>query len=68
MLSQYELKDLICRHPQVLLAGVVTLQDVMETMDAEMNEDYAKLGGLSAEEDLEEPVKFSIRKRLPWLY
>lgn len=46
----------------------MTLQDVMETMDAEMNEDYAKLGGLSAEEDLEEPVKFSIRKRLPWLY
>lgn len=49
------------------IAGVVTLQDVMETMDAEMNEDYAKLGGLSAEEDLEEPVSTSIKKRLPWL-
>ena len=41
------------------ILGVVTLQDVMETMDDEMNEDYAKLGGLSAEEDLEEPVKLS---------
>lgn len=49
------------------ILGVVTAQDVMETMDAEMNEDYAKLGGLSAQEDLEEPIKLSIRKRLPWL-
>lgn len=49
------------------ILGVVTLQDVMETMDDEMNEDYAKLGGLSAEEDLEEPVKLSMKKRLPWL-
>ena len=32
-----------------------------------MGEDYAKLGGLSAEEDLKEPVKQSVRKRLPWL-
>lgn len=49
------------------ILGVVTSQDVMETMDDAMSEDYAKLGGLSAEEDLEEPVKLSMKKRLPWL-
>ena len=49
------------------ILGVVTAQDVLETVDAEMGEDYAKLGGLSAEEDLEEPVKLSVKKRLPWL-
>lgn len=49
------------------ILGVVTSQDVLETVDDEMSEDYAKLGGLSAEEDLEEPVSLSIRKRLPWL-
>lgn len=32
-----------------------------------MGEDYAKLGGLSAEEDLNEPVLASVKKRLPWL-
>ena len=32
-----------------------------------MAEDYAKLGGLSAEEDLNEPVVDSVKKRLPWL-
>ncbi|MCH4035651.1 MAG: magnesium transporter [Lachnospiraceae bacterium] len=49
------------------IVGVVTASDVIETMDAEMSEDYAKLGGLSAEEDLKEPVRLSMKKRLPWL-
>lgn len=32
-----------------------------------MGEDYAKLAGLTAEEDLNEPIETSIKKRLPWL-
>lgn len=34
------------------LVGVLTSQDIMELVDDEMGEDYAKLAGLSAEEDL----------------
>lgn len=49
------------------LIGVLTSQDIMELVDDEMSEDYAKLAGLSAEEDLNEPLKESIKKRLPWL-
>lgn len=49
------------------LIGVLTSQDIMELIDDEMGEDYAKLAGLSAEEDLNEPLKKSISKRLPWL-
>ncbi|MBR6380685.1 MAG: magnesium transporter, partial [Lachnospiraceae bacterium] len=33
----------------------------------EMGEDYAKLAGLTAEEDLNEKTRESMRKRLPWL-
>ena len=33
----------------------------------ELGEDYAKLGGLTAGEDLEEPLRRSVTKRLPWL-
>lgn len=47
--------------------GVITAQDIIEVVDDEMGEDYAKLAGLSAEEDLEEPLKDSVKKRLPWL-
>lgn len=49
------------------ILGVVTANDVVEVVDDEMGEDYAKLGGLSAEEDLNEPIRESVKKRLPWL-
>ncbi|MDY3920489.1 MAG: magnesium transporter [Candidatus Limivivens sp.] len=49
------------------LLGVITSQSVIEVLDDEMGEDYAKLAGLTAEEDLKEPLKESMKKRLPWL-
>lgn len=49
------------------ILGVITAQDLIEVVDEEMGEDYAMLGGLTAEEDLQEPVLQSIRKRMPWL-
>ncbi len=49
------------------LIGVITSQDLVEVVDEEMGEDYAKLAGLTAEEDLNEPLGQSIRKRIPWL-
>ena len=49
------------------IIGIITAQDVVEALDDEMSEDYAKLAGLSAEEDLSESTKESIKKRLPWL-
>lgn len=47
------------------ILGVITAQDIVEVVDEEMGEDYAKLAGLSDEEDLDEPLSKSIRKRLP---
>lgn len=49
------------------IVGIITAQDVVEAVDDEMGEDYAKLAGLTAEEDLQETTKQSIKKRLPWL-
>ncbi|MDE6363743.1 MAG: magnesium transporter [Lachnospiraceae bacterium] len=49
------------------MIGVLTSQNILELIDDELGEDYARLAGLSAEEDLNEPLKRSIRKRLPWL-
>ena len=49
------------------LKGVLTSQDISELVDDELGEDYAKLAGLSAEENLHEPLKRSVGKRLPWL-
>ena len=49
------------------LIGVITSHDLMEVVEDELNEDYAKLAGLASEEDLEEPIRLSVKKRLPWL-
>ena len=49
------------------LVGIITSSDVVELVDDEMGDDYAKLGGLTGEEDLNENVFESVKKRLPWL-
>ncbi|WP_167956101.1 magnesium transporter [Anaerosporobacter faecicola] len=50
------------------LIGVITSQNIVEVVDDEMGDDYAKLAGLTAEEDLNETLLQSMKKRLPWLF
>ena len=49
------------------LLGVITSASIIDLVDDEMGDDYAKLAGLTAEEDLKEPLKESMKKRMPWL-
>ncbi|MCR5068131.1 MAG: magnesium transporter [Erysipelotrichaceae bacterium] len=49
------------------ILGIITAQDIIEATDEELGEDYAKLAGLSGEEDLHEKTITSIKKRIPWL-
>ena len=49
------------------LLGVITSQSIVYLVDDEMGEYYAIFAGLTAEEDLKEPLKESMKKRLPWL-
>ena len=39
------------------LLGVITSASIIDLVDDEMGDDYAKLAGLTAEEDLKEPLK-----------
>ncbi len=49
------------------ILGIITSQDIVEVVDDELGDDYAKLAGLTAEEDLNEKTNESMKKRLPWL-
>lgn len=49
------------------IVGIITSQDIVEAVDDELGEDYAKLAGLASEEDITETTKDSVKKRLPWL-
>ena len=51
-----------------VLIGVITASDIVEAVDEEFSDDYAKLAGLTSEEDLDEPILKSVGKRLPWLF
>lgn len=50
-----------------ILLGVITSEDMIEMVDHELGDDYAKLAGLTEEEDLSETIMQSVRKRIPWL-
>lgn len=50
-----------------MLIGVITATDIVEVVDEEMGEDYAKLAGMTEESDIDESVFTGMRKRLPWL-
>ena len=49
------------------LIGVITAQDIVEVVDEELGEDYARFAALTDEEDLQEPLLMSVRKRIPLL-
>lgn len=49
------------------IIGVLTTDSLIEATTDEFEEDYAKLGGLTEEEEFDEPVFTSIKKRIPWL-
>ncbi len=49
------------------IIGVITSTDLVEAVDDELGDDYAKLAGLTEEADINEKLSESMKKRLPWL-
>ncbi|MBO5889695.1 MAG: magnesium transporter [Clostridia bacterium] len=50
------------------LIGIITAADVVVAVDEQLGEDYVKFAGLTEEEDLNEPLLKSVKKRIPWLF
>lgn len=49
------------------LLGVITSKDIIDMVDDEIGDDYAKLAALSSEEERDETLLKSMKKRIPWL-
>lgn len=49
------------------LLGVITSNDIIELVDEEISDDYAKLAAMSAEQEPDETLFVSMKKRVPWL-
>ena len=65
--KEYEIDSIPVVKSDNVLLGVVTTNDLLELVDDELSDDYAKLAGLSSEEELEESTFLSVKKRIPWL-
>ena len=68
-ISDYEEDSLPVLNAADQLVGVLTVQDIMDYREEESREVYNKLAGISegTDDDLEEPLLLSMKKRLPWL-
>jgi magnesium transporter len=49
------------------LLGVITSNDIIELVDEEISDDYAKLAALTSEQEPDESLFKSMKKRVPWL-
>ncbi len=49
------------------LLGVITSKDIIELVDEQISDDYAKLAAMSSEQDPDEGLLTSMKKRIPWL-
>ena len=67
LVSKYDLKAIPVVNRRGALIGIVTVDDIIDVLVEEQDEDIIRMGGGTESEDIDEPVKDSVRKRLPWL-
>ena len=68
ILRDYDLDSIAVLNKKKELIGIITLSDIMEIMEDELQEDYNKFAGVNVDNDLNEPVFKSVYKRIPWLF
>lgn len=67
LISRYNFLALpVVDHEQRLL-GTVTVDDVIDIIQAEASEDMQSMVGAGADETVDSPWTYSLKKRLPWL-
>lgn len=66
-LSDYQLDSIPVLDSDDKLIGVITLGDIVEAVEEELAEDYAKLGAVSEDEEISTGIIKTVMMRLPWL-
>jgi magnesium transporter len=67
LMARYNLPSVAVVDEGGRLLGRVTIDDVIDVVEAESTEDLLKFGGVSPDEELAAPWSESVRSRLPWL-
>jgi magnesium transporter len=66
-MTKYDLSVLPVVDAKRRLIGIITVDDILEVMEAEASEDMYRLAGVGATDPLEEAAAARAWKRLPWL-
>lgn len=66
--SRYDLLALPVVDAENRLVGIITVDDVVDVMEEEATEDIYHLAQVSADSEVFDSIKNTIRARLPWLY
>ena len=67
LFRKYDLLSLPVTDPRGALLGRITVDDVVDVLEEEAGDDFAKLSGLGQEEPIFDSPLRAIRRRLPWL-
>ena len=67
LVAEYNLLAIPITDDEDKLAGIVTVDDVIDVLQEEVAEDLLALAGVSAEEHVTTPASRSLRLRAPWL-
>ena len=65
--SKYDLTAVPVVNRKGALLGIITVDDIIDVLFEEQTEDILKMGGASAEENIDSTVLESVKFRLPWL-
>lgn len=68
LIRKYDLLALPVVDEESRLVGMITVDDIIDVIQEEATEDMYRMIGLSAEEKVSNPIKVSLKRRLPWLY
>jgi magnesium transporter len=68
LMARYNLPSVAVVDESGRLLGRVTIDDVIDVVEAETTEDMLKFGGVSPDEELAAGWDAAVRSRLPWLY
>ncbi|TSD66599.1 magnesium transporter [Inquilinus sp. KBS0705] len=67
LISQYNLTSIPVVNDEMKLLGRITVDDIIDVMEAENTEDILKISGVSEDEELSGNWRDAVKSRLPWL-
>ena len=66
--NKYDLTVIPVVNKNMVMLGIITIDDIMDVMIEEQTEDVLKMGGVAKEETIDSTLWESIKMRFPWLF